>query len=174
MTSLNLTRLYFLSGNNEMSQRRLNDLQDNLDLLYEKLGMYEEDLIKAIGAEKIALKLRIKRDILPDIRRYESEYWDLMPKEALVISDEEAEATLVKVNEAVKSIERVDAAEYPPGMMELLQEIRNQLNDTGQSAAAKLKVTLPIVPMLASYELEMDTEGMLSGIWQTIRKRFKR
>ena len=157
-----------------MNQRRLNDLQNNLDLLYEKLGMYEQERIMATGEQKIALKQRIKREILPDIRRYESEYWDLMPKEAIAISDEEAEVTLVEVDRAVKAIERVDAAEYPPGMIELLGEIKNQLNDMDKAAAAKLKVALPIVPMLASYELEMDTEGMFSRIWQPIRNRFKR
>lgn len=158
-----------------MNQRRLTDLQDNLDLLYEKLGVFENEMILSANAnQKFELKKRIAKEILPSIRRYESEYWDLMPKEAIVISEEEAEVTLVKVNEAVKAIERVDAAEYPPGMMELLQQIRSQLDDTGQAAAAKLKITLPIVPLLASYELEMDTEGMLSGIWQTIRNRFER
>ena len=157
-----------------MNQRRLKDLQYNLDLLYEQLGMYEQELIKAIGAERLSLKQRIKRDILPDIRRYESEYWDLFPKDAIAISDQEAEATLVEVNEAVKEIERVDADEYPPGMMELLQEIKNQLNDMDKAAAAKLKVALPIIPMLASYELEMDTQGMFSRIWQPIRNRLNR
>ena len=158
-----------------MNQRRLNDLQDNLDLLYEKLGMFENELIMAANAnQKFELKKRIAKEILPSIRRYESEYWDLFPKDNVVFSDEEAEATLVEVDQAVKAIERVDAAEYPPGMMELLQEIRNQLNDMDKAAAAKLKVALPIVPMLASYELEMDTEGMLSRIWQPIRNRLKR
>ena len=77
---------------------RLNDLKDILELLYEKLGEFEKELI--ISSSKPAdfeLKQRIKREILPDLRKYETEYWELYPQEAIVISDEEAETQLVKV-----------------------------------------------------------------------------
>jgi hypothetical protein len=64
-----------------MSDRaRLNDLKDILELLYEKLGEFERELI--ISSSKPAnfeLKQRIKPEILPDIRKYEAEYWELYP-----------------------------------------------------------------------------------------------
>ena len=51
--------------------------------------------------------------------------------------------------------------------------------DPTVAASAKLKVALPVIPMLASYELEMDTEGMLmltrlSDRFRRIRRRFTR
>lgn len=58
-----------------MSDRqRLADLEELLDLLYEKLSSFERDLIITSNTPaKFELEQRIKREILPDIQRYEAE-----------------------------------------------------------------------------------------------------
>lgn len=153
---------------------RLNDLKDILDLLYEKLGAFEKDLIiSANTPAKFELKQRIKREILPDIRKYETEYWELYPPEAIVISDEEAETQLVKVEEAVTSIEQIPSSNYPSELISLLQEIRDKL-DEDKAASAKLKVVIPLIPAIASYELEMETEGLMYRTWKTIKGMVRR
>jgi len=157
------------------NNQRLEALKDNLELLYEKLGVFENELIVSASTEKkFELKQRIKREIFPYIRRYESEYWELYPSEAILISEEEAEAQLVKVEHAVESIESISSSEYPPELVILLQDIRTKLNDLDRSAAAKLKVALPLVPMIASYELEMDTEGVMYKTWNALKKLVRR
>ncbi|MGL5942563.1 MAG: hypothetical protein ACRC2S_19740 [Waterburya sp.] len=70
---------------------------------------------------KFELKQRIKREILPNIRKYETEYWKLYPHEAIIISDEEAETQLVRVEEAVTSIEQIPFSTYPSELISLLQ-----------------------------------------------------
>ena len=148
---------------------RLNDLKDILDLLYEKLGEFEKELI--INSSKPAnfeLKQRIKREIFPDIRKYETEYWELYPQQAIIISDEEAETQLVKVEEAVTSIEQIPSSTYPLELISLLQEIRDKL-DEDKAASAKLKVVIPLIPAIASYELEMETEGLMYRAWKKIK-----
>ena len=109
-----------------MSERqRLEDLEGLLELLYEKLGEFERELIVTSSAPaKFELKQRIKKEILPSLRRYEAEYWELYPREAIIITDEEAETQLVQVEQAVNSIERIPAVEYPPQLLPLLQDIR--------------------------------------------------
>lgn len=153
-----------------MSDRaRLDDIKDILDLLYEKLGEFERELI--ISSSKPAnfeLKQRIKREILPDIRKYETEYWELYPQEAIIISDEEAETQLVKVEEAVTSIEQIPSSTYPLELISLLQEIRDKL-DEDKAASVKLKVVIPLIPAIASYELEMETEGLMYKAWKKIK-----
>ena len=42
------------------------------------------------------------------------------------------------------------------------------------SAAAKLKFVLPIVPLLAYYDLELDTENFVLRSWRAIRSLFER
>ena len=58
-----------------MSDRqRLVDLKELLDLLYEKLGEFQKELIvNSHTPAKFELKQHIKRDILPSIRQYEAE-----------------------------------------------------------------------------------------------------
>jgi hypothetical protein len=154
---------------------RLADLEGILELLYEKLGEFERELIiNANTPAKFELKQRIKREILPDIRRYEAEYWELYPQEAIVLSDEEAASQLVRVEQAVDSIERISSTSYPPELMSLLQDIRAKLEEKDRVASAKLKVVLPLIPAIASYELEMDTEGLMYQTWKAIKGLVRR
>lgn len=158
-----------------MSDRqRLADLESLLQLLYEKLGEFETDLIiNASTPAKFELKQRIKREILPSIRQYETEYWELYPRDAIIISDEEAASQLVKVEQAVGAIERIPQSEYPPELIPLLQEIRAKLDET-KAASAKLKVALPLIPAIASYELEMDTEAFMYKVWKSVKAMVRR
>ncbi len=159
-----------------MSDRqRLADLEGLLELLYEKLGEFERELIvTASTPAKFELKQKIKREILPNIRRYEAEYWELYPSEAIVIADAEAESQLAQVEQAIESIERIPAAEYPSELLPLLQDIRAKLEESDKAASAKLKVALPLIPAIASYELEMDTEGFMYKTWKAIKKLVRR
>ena len=154
---------------------RLNDLRDILDLLYEKLGEFEKELI--ISSSKPAnfeLKQRIKRETLPAIRQYETEYWELYPKEAIIISDEEAQTQLAIVEEAVASIEQIASSTYPSALISLLEEIRDKLEEQDKAASAKLKVVIPLIPAIASYELEMETEGLMYEAWKKIKGMIRR
>lgn len=157
------------------NRQRLADLEDLLELQYEKLGEFEKDLaLNASTPAKFELKQRIKREVLPDIRRYEQEYWELYPMEDFVIPEDEAASQLVQVGQAVTSLEQGSFAEYPPGMFALLQEIRARLDGLERSASAKLKVAIPLIPAIASYELEMDTEGVMYKTWKPLRGLIRR
>jgi hypothetical protein len=154
---------------------RLNDLKDILDLLYEKLGEFEKELFTSSSKPaNFELKQRIKREILPNIRKYETEYWELYPQEAIIISDEEAETQLVKVEQAVVSIENITSITYPSELISLLQEIRYKLEKQDKAASAKLKVVLPLIPAIASYEMEIGTEGLMYKTWEKIKKIVRR
>ena len=159
-----------------MSDRqRLADLEDILEILYEQLGEFEQELIiSSSKPAKFELKQRIKREILPNIRRYEAEYWELYPKEAIIISDEEAASQLVKVEQAVESIDRISLTFYPRELIPLLQDIRAELEEQNKAASAKLKVVLPLIPMIASYELEIETEGLMYKTWESIKRLVRR
>jgi len=158
-----------------MSDRqRLAYLEDNLEILYEQLGEFEQELIiSSSQPAKFELKQRIKREILPNIRRYEAEYWELYPKEAIIISDEEAASQLVKVEQAVESIDRISLT-FDPELIPLLQDIRAELEEQNKAASAKLKVVLPLIPMIASYELEIETEGLMYKAWKSIKRLVRR
>lgn len=57
-------------------RRRLTDLEETLDSLYETLGNYQKQLAYTGGApERNTIKQTISRQVLPEIRKYEKEYW---------------------------------------------------------------------------------------------------
>jgi hypothetical protein len=165
-------------GNQEVSMSndvRLNQLKNNLELLYKRLGAFEQQLIiTAHEPTKFELKERIKDEILPSILEYETEYWERYPQEAIIICDEEATNQLVKVEQAVESIEQIPSSNYPQELISLLKEIRDKLSEPDKAASAKLKIVLPLIPAIASYELEMETEGLMYRAWKAIKEMVRR
>ncbi|HIK05505.1 MAG TPA: hypothetical protein IGS40_12470 [Trichormus sp. M33_DOE_039] len=161
----------------KLNRQRLDSLEEILEIEYEKLGYFQKEIATTANATvKFELKQRIKREIIPDIRSHECEYGELLDQEAdtTVISNVDAEHTLADVVQAVENLEVQRSESYPEELLRLLREIREKLDEPGKTAAAKLKVVLPIVPLLASYELEMDTEAMMSRAWQQVKFLFTR
>jgi hypothetical protein len=157
------------------NRSRLTDLKSNLNLLYEKLGMFEQDLVISSNINaKFESKQRIKREIMPSIRKYEAEYWEIYPQDEIVISEEVAASQLVKVERAVNAIELVPANTYPPELISLLQDLQAKLAEPDKIASAKLKVAMPLIPAIASYEFELETEGLMSQAWKSIKGLVRR
>ena len=129
----------------KINRERLNSLEKILEIEYEKLSDFQ------------------------------SEYGEILFKssDASLVPQNEAEETLAEIVQVVEHIEVLPAETYPSEMLELLREIKQKLDEPGKTAAAKLKVALPIIPMLASYELEMDTEATFIRVWQRIKSLFK-
>ncbi len=153
---------------------RLNYLKDILELLYEKLGEFQKELVMSSNAlAKFELNQRIKREITPLIRKYEAEYWTLYPQEAIIISDEEAEKKLIEVEQALTSIEEIPLNNYPSQLISLLQEIREKL-DENNTASAKLKVVIPLIPNIVCYELEIKPSGLMYQTWEIIKAIVRR
>lgn len=156
------------------TEQRLIDLTNNLNLLYEKLGFFEQEEIKAEGPKaKFTIQQTIKTEIFPKIIKYEKEYWQLCPIDAILISEEEATTELVKVQQAVQDIQSSNNNNYPQKILELLEDIQTKLNDSDKAAAAKLKVVIPLLPMIA-YELEIDTESFIYKTLESVRRLVKK
>lgn len=160
----------------QINRQRLKSLEEILEIEYEKLNDFKYEIsMLAPSPTKTALKQRIKREVIPDIRKHEAEYGQILSQfsEVSTIPENEAENTLAEVVQVVEHIEVLPAKTYPDEMIQLLREIREKLDEPGKTAAAKLKVALPIIPMLASYEMEMDTEATFINLWQWIKSRLR-
>jgi hypothetical protein len=154
-----------------MNQQRLEPLAKNLELLYEKLADFEQDLILSYSTgQKFSLKQKIKREILPDIQKYEAEYWDLMTQDAIFVYDEQAaEDSLRDVEASVKEVEVTPS--LPEDVVELLKQIRDILNTPKKRASAKLKLALPLIPSILSYDIEIDTSKKLYKVMDRVRQK---
>lgn len=159
---------------NSSASLRIKHLEELLEIEYEKLGEFEKELaITSSAPQKFELRQRLKREVLPDLRKHEVEYAQLLAQHAdpASIPPQQAEAALAEVRHAVEHIEQLPAA--PPNeVKQLLTDVRKKLDDPGKAAAAKLKVTLPLIPLIVSYEMELDTEGFLTQAWRSLKSLF--
>jgi hypothetical protein len=158
-----------------IKRQRISQLEELLEIEYEKLGEFRKELAVVAGAPaKFELRQRLKREVLPDIRAHEVEYAELLADQAnpASIPAPEAESAVKEVTGAIQQIEAVPMAERPEGLTQLLADVRKKLDEPGKIAAAKLKVTLPLIPLIASYEMEMDTEATLTAVWRRLRRLF--
>ena len=150
---------------------RLKQLEELLDIQYERLHGLERAILLAAGEDqKIALRQQIKRDLTPNLRKLEREYAQLLATgvETERIPDDQAKNIVAELVEATNQARISAQGQAPPEMMRLLDEIKEKLDEPGERAAAKLKVSLPIIPLIASYELELDT-NFVTRVWHNTR-----
>jgi hypothetical protein len=158
-----------------IKRQRIRALEELLEIEYEKLNDFQKDLaITASAAAKFELRQRLKREVLPDIRKHEVEYAELLAEttELASVPAQEAEVVEGELVHAVQHVESLPDPNRPEEITRLLADIRRKLDDPGKVAAAKLRVALPIIPLIASYEMEMDTEAVLVKAWRRIKSLF--
>ena len=159
----------------DRKEQRIGQLEKVLRIEYDKLNAFEQEIaINSSEPAKFELRQRLKRDVLPDIHKHELEYAQLLAERAnpANIPAEQAEHSLNEVIQAVRQIETLPEAASIKQLQSLLIDIRKKLDEPGKTAAAKLKVALPIIPLIASYEMEMDTEAVLLRAWRGLKSLF--
>jgi hypothetical protein len=154
-----------------MPINRLPDMEENLELLQEQLVGKQKALNLAPQEEKSRIKQQI-RELRKEMREQEEEYWQVLDRQTktVEIPEQEAESIVAEIVEGVGQIEV--QRQYPDEVIQILQEIRNKLNQPGATAAAKLKGVISSIPPFVgiSYEAELDTENFLQQHFPTFRK----
>ena len=158
------------------AKKRLVQLEENLEIDYEKLDEFQKELtLSASATQKFELEQRIKRDVLRSIHRNETEYFNLLNQEAgaFDIPEQQASQAIAEITSHIAEITTDENKNYPPEVLGILREILTILNTSGQSPGAKLKATLPILPPMISYEVEIHTPSSLRKIRQILARPFK-
>ena len=160
-----------------MPSNRLSQIEENLSLLQEQLSGMERTLITAPAEEKTRLQQRIRLELRPQIRQYKEEYWQILVAKAdhLSIPEPEAEVVVAEIVQEVTRLEVYQPAPYPAEVLQILQEIRDKLNQPGTSAAAKLKGVISSIPPFIgiAYEAELDTETFFRKHFPTFTRVIK-
>lgn len=161
-----------MSGH-EHNQDHLLHLESLLKIQYDKLFEHQKEVSFATSAdERIARRLRIKHEILPELLKLEVDYGEAL---AIAVNPddlpaEQADSLLDKLTKATKRLDQTLPDTASDEVREKLDEVIVLLDKPGRSASAKFKVLLPIVPFLLIYELELDTENTLKDIWRSVKK----
>lgn len=150
---------------------RLSDIEENLELLKEQLVGKVKALNFAPQEEKIRIKQQI-RELRKEIREQEEEYWQVFARQTKTVEIPEPEAEII-VAEIVGEVGQIEIQQqYSDEVLQILQQIRDKLNEPGPTAAAKLKGVISSIPPFVgiSYEAELDTENFLQQHFPTFRE----
>lgn len=157
-----------------MPINRLSDIEKNLESLREQLGGKEEARVLARLEDKTLIKQQI-RVLCKEIQEEEEKYWQVLAQQAKTVEIPEQEAEII-VAEIVEEVGQIEVqGQYPDEVLQILQEIRDKLNQPGATAAAKLKGVISSFPPFVgiSYEAELDTENFFQQHFPTFRKLIK-
>jgi hypothetical protein len=155
----------------ESSPQRIRQLEELIQLDYEKLEVFERELIitNDVGT-KFQVQQRIRNEILPSLRRYEKEYAEYLATTTPVEKIPEPEAQNF-VTEILRAADSLDGKIRDPSGARLVSDLREKLARP-DTASAKLKLTLPIIPLIASYEITLDTSGLMMSAWRSVKAMF--
>jgi hypothetical protein len=150
---------------------RIPAIQSALKDLYEQLEGEEEALRLAPKTDKVRIKQMI-RSTWKDIRQYEQEYSATLSQQVKRqdLPESVAEVVVAEIVDVVKVLEPLEQRDEVKG---LLVQILAELQKPGVPASAKLKVAIPIIPSLVSYELEGDTEMVVRRLFPTFVKVYE-
>ena len=154
-----------------MPSDRLSQIEKKLKLLRDQQDALEQEAILTTGLAKIQAKQRLGEEIKPEIREYEKEYWQVLAQQAKTeeIPEHEAQAIVAQI---VEEVGQIELQRHPDEVLQILQQIRDKLNQPGPTAAAKLKGVISSIPPFVgiSYEAELDTENFLQQHFPTFRE----
>lgn len=155
--------------------RRLVDLEELLKTNYQKLTKFQNRLDRTASVRE---EFDIEGDI-PKIRKairdYEAEYWEVLAQEArnCAVEEVEAQKAIVEVVHEIEIMENNPDANYPAQLLNLLQQIRDNLNKPETPVEGKVKLVLNLLPGVITYEVELDTEKALRKVKEPIKRLFR-
>lgn len=138
---------------------------------YEQLAGQEKALRLAEEAERVRIKQKI-RATWEEIRPCEQEYATCLSQQVKRQDVPEATAEVI-VAELVEEVELLQPKVQREEERALLQQILAELQKPSSLASAKLKVAIPLIPSLVTYELEGDTESVVRSLFPTFVKVYE-
>jgi hypothetical protein len=149
-----------------MVSNRLFHLQTEVEAYYEQLSGIEKARRLAPQEDKTRLQQKI-RELQTELSSAERDYWLRWEAEAsgLTIPETEAEVMVGELLTEVDSLAVSPTVQANTELMKLLQEIKAELTKTETPGSGKLKAAIPLLPGFLSYELELDTEGLLRRLF---------
>lgn len=144
---------------------RLRDVEKSITRLKRQLSEKQNTLVTIAPEEKERIRQQIE-DLREQIQSFEAEKWQILAEQAesLEIPEAEAEVAVTEIVAAVTQLE-TQPVPYPDEVMQILQQIRDRLNEPGPSAAGKLKGVVSTFPpfVQVTYEAEIDTSIQWMG-----------
>jgi hypothetical protein len=154
-----------------MTIDRLFHLQTEIEAYYKQLACQESAQRKIEDSQKERIGQQIS-DTKKDIGKIQGEYWVLLKSQAarLEITDADAEIVTAEIIQEVEILQYQPTVQGNAELVKLLTEIKAELTKPEIPGSCKLKAAIPLLPGFLSYEMELDTEGLLRRLFPTFSK----
>jgi hypothetical protein len=151
-----------------MVSDRLFHLQSEVQKYYKQLAGREKAKRLARFEDKELIQQQID-ELKQELGGVEREYWTRWQMEiaGLTMPEADAEALATGMLQEVEILEIEPQVQGNAELMQVLHEIKAALSKPGTPAAGKLKAAIPLLPGVISYEMELDTEGLLRRVFPT-------
>jgi hypothetical protein len=151
-----------------MISDRLSHLQSEVQKYYKQLAGREKAKRMARFEDKELIQQQID-ELKKELGGVEREYWLRWRMEIadLMIPEADAKALTTGMLQEVEILEIEPQVQSNAELMQVLHEIKAELTKPGTPAAGKLKAAIPLLPGVISYEMELDTEGLLRRVFPT-------
>jgi hypothetical protein len=154
-----------------MTIDRLSHLQAEIEAYYKQLACQESAQRKIEDSQKERIGQQIS-DTKEAIGKIQGEYWVLLKSQTarLDITDADADIVTAEIMQEVEILQYQTIVQSNVELVKLLNEIKAELTKPGIPGSGKLKAAIPLLPGFLSYELEVDTEGLLRRLFPTFSK----
>jgi len=152
----------------DLDRRKREQLEDLLKRNYETVYEYQKHVDSHPDLnQRRYYQQEINDRLLPRIRSDEIKYAHLLV--GTDISEETAADLVQQISRAADSLQ----GSVPAGSPErkAIDDLKAELSKPG-NASAKLKLNLPIIPLIASYEITFETAGLMGIAWKRVKDTF--
>ncbi len=149
-----------------LKAKKIHQLEEQIASLEETLHNFELELIDAYHhAQKSSLKKDI-HEKKEQLKTKNSEYAAFLSG---AVEDDLINDGATAIWKEIESLIVYQSKDVSKEMQEKLNIILHEIQVPNKSANAKLKIALPIIPMLVNYELELDAGNFLGELWGRVR-----
>jgi hypothetical protein len=154
-----------------MTIDRLSHLQKQVHRYYEQLQDHENALTTAPPGGKAIIRQRIE-DLREELTSVETDYWHCWKAigSQLEIVDTDSDVIVAEIVSSVDTFSFQPSVKSNAELLKLLHEIKAELTKPELPGSGKLKAAIPLLPGFLSYEVELDTEGLLRRLFPTFSK----
>ncbi len=146
--------------------QQFTQLQKRIQAYYEQLECQENALLTCTAIDRSTIKQQIEsltQETIPSIRDY-WEYWGKIGARELEISDLEAEVINAEIIGEIEMLRFQRGVEHHGQVLKFLDMLQITLNQP-IPATRKLNGIIPLFPEFLTYDLELETEGLLRRIF---------
>jgi hypothetical protein len=154
-----------------MTNDRLSHIQGLMQVYYSQIEGHEKALALAEPGEEVRIKQKIKH-VEEKLSPVREEYWGLLESQtaSLDITEADAEQANADIIQNLALLERKPAVKAHAELLKLLTEIKAELTKPEIPASGKFKTAITLIPGFLSYEIDLDTEGLLRRLFPIFSK----